>query len=100
MRTYFQGRLTLPVGAGDHIRGSVRAPVTLVEYGDYQCPYCGEANPIVDAIQRRFGEGLRFVFRNFPLTEVHPHAEHAAEAAEASAAHGKFWEMHNILYAH
>ena len=100
MRTYFQGRLTLPVGARDHIRGSLRAPVTLVEYGDYQCPYCGEANQIVDEIQRRLGDGLRFVFRNFPLTEVHPHAEHAAEAAEASAALGQFWEMHDILYAH
>jgi hypothetical protein len=99
MRTHFQGRLTLPVGSRDHIRGSFGAPVTLVEYGDYQCPYCGEANPIVE-IQRRLNDGLCFVFRNFPLTEVPPHAEHAAEAAEASAAHGKFWEMHDILYTH
>lgn len=100
MRTYFQGKLTLPVSARDHIRGSVKAPVTLVEYGDYQCPYCGEANPIVDQIRRQLGNGLCFVFRNFPLTEVHPHAEHAAEAAEAAGAHGKFWEMHDTLYAH
>jgi protein-disulfide isomerase len=99
MRTYFQGRLTLPVSARDHIRGPATAPVTLVEYGDYQCPYCGQANPIVEEIQRRLGSGLRFVFRNFPLTEMHPHAEHAAEAAEAAGAHGKFWEMHDALYA-
>jgi protein-disulfide isomerase len=100
MRTYFQGRLTLAVSGRDHIRGPANAPVTLVEYGDYQCPYCGEANAVVDAITRQLGGGLRFVFRNFPLTEVHPHAEHAAEAAEAAAAHGKFWEMHDALYAH
>jgi protein-disulfide isomerase len=99
MRTYFQGRLTLPVGARDHIRGPATAPITLLEYGDYQCPFCGEAAPIVDEIQRRLGDKLRFVFRNFPLTEMHPHAEHAAEAAEAAAAHGKFWEMHDALYA-
>jgi protein-disulfide isomerase len=99
MRTYFQGRLTLPVGARDHIRGPATAPITLLEYGDYQCPFCGEAAPIVDEVQRRMGDKLRFVFRNFPLTEMHPHAEHAAEAAEAAAAHGKFWEMHDALYA-
>jgi protein-disulfide isomerase len=99
MRTYFQGRLTLPVGARDHIRGPAKAPITLLEYGDYQCPFCGEAAPIVDEVQRRLGDKLRFVFRNFPLTEMHPHAEHAAEAAEAAAAHGKFWEMHDALYA-
>lgn len=100
MRTHFAPRLVLPVGERDHIRGSASAPVTLVEYGDYQCPYCGMANPIVDEIRRELGDGLRFVFRNFPLTEVHPHAEHAAEIAEAAGAHHKFWEMHDILYAH
>jgi protein-disulfide isomerase len=100
MRTYFQGRLTLPVSARDHIRGPANASVTLVEYGDYECPYCGAANAVIDEITRQLGDGLRFVFRNFPLTEVHPHAEHAAEAAEAAAAHGKFWEMHDALYAH
>ena len=99
MKTHFQGRLTLPVGARDHIRGPATAPITLLEYGDYQCPFCGEAAPIVDEVQRRLGDKLRFVFRNFPLTEMHPHAEHAAEAAEAAAAHGKFWEMHDALYA-
>jgi protein-disulfide isomerase len=100
MRTHFQGRLTLPVGARDHIQGPATAPVTLVEYGDYQCPYCGEAFGIIEEIQRQLGDGLRFVFRNFPLAEVHPHAEHAAEAAELAAAHGKFWEMHDALYGH
>ena len=100
MRTYFQGRLTMPVGARDHVRGAASAPITLVEYGDYQCPFCGEAKPVVDEVRRRLGARLRFVFRNFPLTEVHPHAEHAAEAAEAAAAHGKFWEMHDLLYDH
>jgi protein-disulfide isomerase len=99
MKTHFQGRLTLPVGARDHIRGPATAAITLLEYGDYQCPFCGEAAPIVDEVQRRLGDKLRFVFRNFPLTEMHPHAEHAAEAAEAAAAHGKFWEMHDALYA-
>ncbi len=100
MRTNFAPRLLLPVGERDHLRGPANAPVTLVEYGDYQCPYCGLANPIVDEIRRELGDGLRFVFRNFPLSEVHPHAEHAAEIAEAAATHHKFWEMHDMLYAH
>jgi protein-disulfide isomerase len=90
--------LTLPVGERDHIAGPDAAPVTLVEYGDYECPYCGMAYPIVKSIQRAMGEQLRFVFRNFPLRDAHPHAEHAAEAAEAAAAAGKFWEMHDLLY--
>jgi len=100
MRTHFAPRLVLPVSERDHIRGPASAPVTLVEYGDYQCPYCGVANPIVDEVRRKLGDGLRFVFRNFPLTEMHPHAEHAAEIAEAAATHNKFWEMHDMLYAH
>jgi len=91
-------RLTLPVGDRDHSSGPADAPVTLVEYGDYQCPYCGQAYPIVEEIRKRLGERLRFVFRNFPLSQVHEHAEHAAEAAEAAAAQGKFWEMHRTLY--
>jgi len=94
------GHLTLPVGERDHIQGPVSAPVTLVEYGDYECPYCGMAYPMVKEVQRRLGDRLRFVFRNFPLTQAHPHAEHAAEAAEAAAAQGKFWEMHDYLYEH
>jgi protein-disulfide isomerase len=100
MRTHFTPKLVLPVSERDHIHGPANARVTLVEYGDYQCPYCGMANSIVDGIRREVGNDLRFVFRNFPLTEVHPHAEHAAEIAEAAAAHHKFWEMHDLLYAH
>jgi protein-disulfide isomerase len=92
------GRLTVPVSAADHIAGDETAPVTLVEYGDFECPYCGMAYPIVQAIQRALGSSLRLVFRNFPLAESHPHAEHAAEAAEAAAVQGKYWEMHDTLF--
>jgi protein-disulfide isomerase len=92
--------LSLPVGARDHAEGPAEAPVTLVEYGDYECPHCGRAFPIVKEVQRRLGKKLRFVFRNFPLAEAHPHAQHAAEAAEAAATQGKFWEMHDTLYKH
>src|SRR6266850_2481085 len=92
--------LVLPVGDRDHAQGSVNAPVTLVEYGDYECPYCGRAYPIVKAIQEKLGERLRFVFRNFPLSEMHPNAENAAEAAEAAADQGKFWEMHDAIFEH
>ena len=92
-------RLTLPISeTRDHITGTSRAKVTLLEYGDYQCPYCGEAYPIVKKIQEKYGDRLRFVFRNFPLTEMHPRAEFGAEMAEASGAQGKFWEMHDYLY--
>jgi protein-disulfide isomerase len=91
-------KLKPPVGANDHVQGSAKAPVTLVEYGDYECPYCGEAYSVVKALQERLGDQMRFVFRNFPLAQAHPHAEHAAEAAEAAAAQGKFWEMHDMLY--
>jgi protein-disulfide isomerase len=99
--TQWEASLILPVSADrDHIQGSSDAPVTLVEYGDYECPYCGEAYPIVKEIQERMGGGLRFVFRNFPITTSHPHAELAAEAAEAAAAQGRFWEMHDHLYEH
>ncbi|MGH7933423.1 MAG: DsbA family protein [Candidatus Binataceae bacterium] len=100
MRTYFAPRLVLPVSARDHIRGPAAAPVTIVEYGDYECPYCGTASAVVDDLRSEAGDSLRFVFRNFPMTEVHPHAEHAAEIAEAAAMHDKFWEMHDMLYAH
>jgi protein-disulfide isomerase len=72
----------------------------LVEYGDYECPYCGKAHPIVRRIQAKMGDRLRYVFRNFPLTEIHPHAAHAAAAAEAAGAQGKFWEMHHALFVH
>src|SRR5439155_9681531 len=93
-------RLTLPVSQRDHQQGPETAPVTLLEYGDYECPYCGEAYPIVKEIERRLRDRLRFVFRNFPLTQSHPHAEHAAEAAEAADGQGKFWEMHDYLFEH
>src|ERR1700674_4560043 len=100
MASRTSSRLTHPVGQHDHISGPASAPVTLVEYGDYECPYCGEAYPIVKALQQRLGKRLRFVFRNFPLVNAHPHAQHAAEAAEAAGAQGKFWEMHDSLYEH
>src|SRR5436309_4341922 len=93
-------KLTPLVSQHDHQQGPETAPVTLVEYGDYECPYCGEAYPIVKEIQRRLGDRLRFVFRNFPLTQSHPQAEHAAEAAEAAAVQGKFWEMHDRIFEH
>jgi protein-disulfide isomerase len=99
MRTEWHPVLTRPVSEDrDHIQGPADAPVTLVEYGDYECPYCGAAYPIVAAVQSRMGERLRFVFRNFPITTAHPHAEQAAEAAEAAARQGSFWEMHDLLY--
>lgn len=86
------------VGTDDHIQGSTHAPITLVEYGDYQCPYCGEAYPVLKAVQAEMGDALAFVFRNFPLSNMHPHAERAAEFAEAAATIDRFWEMHDILY--
>src|SRR5260370_20448003 len=86
------------VGRGDHIQGDENAALTLVEYGDYECPHCGHAYPIVKRVQKHFGKRLRFVFRNFPLNEIHPHAESAAETAEFAGAHGKFWEMHDLLF--
>lgn len=90
--------LKIPVSSKDHIQGNDQAPLTLVEYGDYECPYCGMAYPIVKRIQEHFGENLRFVFRNFPLVDSHPHAGIAALAAEYAATEGKFWEMHDMLY--
>ena len=90
--------LSIPVSAQDHSAGPANAPVTLVEYGDYQCPYCGEAYPVLKAVQQAMGNKLRFVFRNFPISEIHPHALHAAQFAEAAAAIGKFWAAHDMLY--
>ena len=95
-----QGDLTLPVGERDHVQGDSSASVTLVEYGDYECPHCGRAYPIIKQVQKRLGPKLRFVFRNFPLNQAHPNAELAAESAEAAGAQGKFWEMHDALYEH
>ena len=97
--TQWQTALTMPVDdERDHIQGPANAAVTLVEYGDYECPYCGAAYPIVKEVQARMGDRLRFVFRNFPITTSHPHAEQAAESAEAAAAQERFWEMHDVLY--
>lgn len=90
--------LKVPVTEKDHIRGPMNAPATLVEYGDYECPFCGAAHPVVELVRQQFGDKLRFVFRHFPLTEVHPHAEPAAECAEFAGAHGQFWEMHDSIY--
>jgi len=93
-----EATLTVEVGENDHVQGTADAPVTLLEYGDFECSHCGEAYGIVKEIQERLGDRLRFVYRNFPLTQVHPHAESAAEASEAAAAQGKFWEMHDTLF--
>jgi protein-disulfide isomerase len=92
--------LRVPVSERDHVKGPARAPVTLVEYGDYQCPFCGQAFLVLQELERRLGKDLRFVFRNFPLQEIHPFAVPAAEAAESAGAQGKFWEMHDRLYTH
>jgi protein-disulfide isomerase len=96
--TQWEALLTVPVSDRDHVEGPADAAVTLVEYGDYECPYCGAAYPIVKRLQERLAGRMRFVFRNFPITTSHPHAERAAEAAEAAGAQGKFWPMHDLLY--
>jgi protein-disulfide isomerase len=93
-----KSKLTLPIAGRDHIQGPIDAPMVLLEYGDYECPYCGEAHYVVKALQKRLGHQLCFSFRNFPLVNSHPHAEHAAEAAEAADTQGKFWEMHDVLF--
>ena len=95
--------LKLPVSESDHSAGPADAPITLVEYGDFQCPHCARAHHRLTAIQQRFGDRLRLVFRNFPLAEVHPEAVHAAEAAEsvaASAGNDAYWRMHDLLFEH
>lgn len=93
-----ESALTPGVSASDHVQGDKNAPITLVEYGDYECSYCGQAYPLVKAAQGQLGDRLCFVFRNFPLAEMHPHAAHAAEAAEAANAQGQYWPMHDLLY--
>jgi protein-disulfide isomerase len=94
------GRLVDPIGQDDHVRGADSASVTLVEYGDYQCPYCGAAYPNVEALINERGDSLRFVYRHFPLVNVHPYAEIAAELAEAAGARDQFWRAHHWLYTH
>jgi protein-disulfide isomerase len=91
-------KLRVPVSARDHVQGPDDADVTLVEYGDFECPHCGRAYPIVKQVQDHFGDRLRFVYRHFPLREIHPNAEAAAEASEFAGAHGRFWEMHDLLF--
>ena len=89
---------TIPIAGRDHLQGLITAPIWLIEYGDYECPYCGDAYPVVKAVQDKLGDKLCFAFRNFPLTNLHPHAEHAAEAAEAAGSQGHFWLMHDTLF--
>ncbi len=92
--------LALPVNDRDHIWGPADASVTLLEYGDFECPHCGQAHPVVKELQRLASDHMRFVFRHFPVTSSHPHSQHASEAAEAAAAQGAFWEMHDTLFEH
>ncbi len=92
--------LTPAVGDRDHVLGPPDAAVTLVEYGDFECEFCGRAYPELQRVLQQVGGKVRFVFRHFPIPEEHPHAQHAAEVAEAAAAQGKFWEMHDLLYQH
>jgi protein-disulfide isomerase len=89
-----------PVVPHDHVRGPSTAAVTLVEYGDFECPFCARAHPVVRELEQRFGETIRVVFRHNPRAFAHPHAAQAAEAAEAAAEQGKFWEMHDLLFTH
>ena len=89
-----------PVSEKDHSQGPAHAPIELVEYGDYQCPHCGAAHPVLKSILPQLGNNVKFVFRNFPLQEMHPDAVNAAIATEASALQNKFWEMHDILFEH
>src|SRR6267378_1402793 len=98
MVTSMRAVLSVPVNERDHVQGPEDAPVTLVEYGDFECPYCAAAYLIVKKIQEVMGAQLRFVFRHFPLTQIHPHAEGAAEASEAAGAQGQFWQMHDLLF--
>lgn len=92
--------LLAPDSATDHIHGSKSARVTLVEYGDFECPSCGQAHAALKIMLAHFGPDVRFVFRHFPQREVHPRAESAAETAEAAGAQGKFWQMHDLLFDH
>ena len=94
-----QPRLTVPVSERDHVLGPPTAPVAVVEYGDYECPYCGAAHAVVHELRRTIGDEFRFAFRHFPLSQIHHHALEAALAAEAAGAQGRFWEMHDLLFA-
>lgn len=89
-----------PLDTSDHLRGELTRPLQLVEFGDYECPFCGQAYLVLGALERTLGDRLCFGFRHFPLTNSHPYAQIAAEAAEAAGVQGKFWQMHDLLYAH
>ena len=99
-RTMDESRLAVPVSERDHILGSSTAPVTLVEYGDFECPHCGRAHPILQQLLDEVGDEVALVFRHFPLSQIHPHAQQAAESAEAAGAQDRFWEMHDMLFEH
>lgn len=90
--------LKIPVGSNDHIQGNAKAACTLLEFGDYECPNCGAAYELVKEIQQHFGNRIRFVFRNFPMTRIHANAQAAAEVAEFADSHGQFWKMHDLLF--
>ena len=98
MKPVTSPRLVFPVSGRDHIKGPINAPITLVEYGDFQCPYCGQAYTVVKEMEQSLKDLMRFAFRNFPLTNIHHHAKRAAEAAEAARAQGRFWQMHDTLF--
>jgi protein-disulfide isomerase len=97
---YDRPALTVPIGDGDHVRGPRTTRVTLLEYGDYECPFCSAAHKVVHEVRAMLGDELRFAYRHFPLAQIHPHAFVAAEAAEAAGAQGKFWGMHDLLFRH
>ncbi|WP_276133719.1 DsbA family protein [Polluticoccus soli] len=92
--------LKFPISETDHAFGNANAPIELLEYGDYQCPFCGQAYPIIKWIQTQLGNDLRFIYRNFPLSKTHPQAKQAAIASEAAARQDKFWQMHDLLFEH
>ncbi len=92
--------LNPPVSKRDHTIGPLDAPVVMVEYGDFECPFCAQAEPVFKELLRALPDTVLFAFRHFPLAEAHPHSLHAAEAAEAAGAQGRFWQMHNVLFAH
>jgi protein-disulfide isomerase len=97
--SYAPPTLSVPVGPDDWTDGPADAPVTLVEYGDFECPHCGSMEPVLQELRQRMGPRMRFVYRHFPLTSSHPHAASAAEAAEAAGAQGAFWPMHDAIFA-
>ena len=94
----FNASAVAPISSSDHVRGDVASSVSLIEYGDFQCPACGAYEPIVEQLTRQYGNRVAFVFRNFPLTQLHQDAQIAAQAAEAAGMQGKYWQMHDLLY--